>query len=120
MVGRANASPPITYASREHTRAPCVYAASHVPVFRADRHLFGFDIAWPPWARADAYDVIDVPSISEPHGPHGTVANRGRGGAQISQPRAARRLRQGVRPPLRSARTDLAHLAHLHPAGLWH
>src|SRR4051794_15099585 len=76
--GCASAQPPITYASRQHTRAPCVYAASHVPVFRAISPRFGFDIAWLPRARADAYDVIDVPSISEPDGSHGTVADRGR------------------------------------------
>ena len=38
----------------------------------------------------------------------------------ISQPRAARRLRQTVRTARRGTRADLAHLAHLCPPGLRH
>src|SRR5437667_6296314 len=69
---------------------------------------------------AGVNDVNDVPSLSEPHGPDVAVADRGRGGAEISQSGAAGRLRQIVRPPRRVARTDLALLPHLSPAGLWH
>src|SRR4051812_23400090 len=71
----------------------------------------GFDIAWHCRARADAYDVIDVPSLSEPYGPHGAVADRGCIGAEISQSRAAGRLRQGIRAARRRPRTDLADVA---------
>src|ERR1700732_1778789 len=63
-------------------------------------------------ARADPDDVDDVSSLSEPHGPDGAMAERGRACAQISQPRPARRLRQTVRAACRSTRADLAHLAH--------
>src|SRR5437016_14616558 len=73
-----------------------------------------------PGTGADVNDVNDVPSLSEPHGPDVAVADRGRGGAEISQSGAAGRLRQAVWPPRRVARTDLALLPHLSPAGLWH
>src|SRR5215208_1090757 len=45
---------------------------------------------------ADVNDVNDVPSLSESHGPDVALADRGRGGAEISQSGAARRLRQIV------------------------
>src|SRR6266702_5627958 len=71
-------------------------------------------------AGADSDDVDDVSGVSEPHGPDRAMANRGGSGAEISQPRAARRLGQTVRAARRRPRTDLAHLAHLCPPGLWH
>ena len=80
----------------------------------------GFDIAWHHGTGADVNDVNDVPSLSEPHGPDGAMADRGRGGAEISQPRAAGRVRQAVRAARRGARTDLALLADLCAAGLRH
>ncbi len=80
----------------------------------------GVDIAWHPWTGADVNDVNDVPSLSEPHGPDVAMADRGRSGPEISQPGAAGRLRQTVRPARRFARTDLALLPHLSPAGLRH
>src|SRR5262245_58375085 len=69
---------------------------------------------------ADVNDVNDVPSLSESHGPDVTVADRGRGGPEISQSGAAGRLRQAVWPARRFARTDLALLPHLSPACLRH
>src|ERR1700681_4913730 len=69
---------------------------------------------------ADPDDVDDVPSVSEPHGPDGAMADRRGRGTEISQPRAARRLGQAVRTARRRAGTDLAHLAHLYPPGLRH
>src|SRR6185312_4343184 len=61
-----------------------------------------------PGAGADVNDVNDVPSLSEPHGPDVAMADRGRGGAEISQSGAAGRLRQVISPARRLARTDLA------------
>src|SRR5260370_11006004 len=49
---------------------------------------------------ADPDDVDDVSGVSEPHGPDRAMADRGGGGAEISQPRAATRLRQTL-PPAR-------------------
>src|SRR5258706_12056007 len=46
---------------------------------------------------ADPDDVDDVSSLSEPHGPDGSMAVRGGARAEISQSRPARRLRQTVR-----------------------
>src|ERR1700676_4364834 len=71
-------------------------------------------------ARADPDDVDDVSSLSEPHGPDGTMADRGCIGAEISQPRSARHLRRVVRTAGRRVGADLAHLAHLYPPGLRH
>ncbi len=72
------------------------------------------------WAGADPDDVDDVSSLSEPHGPDGAMADRGRAGAEIPQPRSAGRLRQIVRTARRSAGADLAHLPHLYPPALRH
>ena len=113
----ARAIPPQS-AHRPMPRA--FYAASDVPVCEARPA--------PPWLRyciaisTGAYpdEVDDVSSLSEPHGPDGAMAERGRVGAEIPQPRAARRLRQAVRAARRRPRTDLAHLAHLFPPGLRH
>ena len=80
----------------------------------------GFDIAWPQGTEADVNDANDVPSLSEPHGPDVAVAERGRGGAEISQSGATGRVRQIVRAAGRFARTDLALLADLCAAGLRH
>src|SRR5438876_10755290 len=65
-------------------------------------------------------DVDDVSGLSEPHGPDGSMAERGRIGAEISQPRSARRLRPAVWTARCRARADLAHLAHLYPPALRH
>src|ERR1700754_1524232 len=80
----------------------------------------GFDIAWHQGSKADVNDANDVPSLSEPHGPDVTVADRGCGGPEIPQSGAAGRLRQAVWPARRFARTDLALLPHLPPACLRH
>src|SRR4029453_3014696 len=72
-----------------------------------------------PGTGADVNDD-DVLSLSEPHVPDVAMANRGRGGGENSQTGAAGRLRQAVRPARRIARTDLALLPHLSPAGLRH
>src|SRR6266702_7372768 len=90
--------------SRERAAGPLAYASG---VQRSKprasfRGSSGFDIAWHLRARADAYDVIDVPSLSEPYGPHLAVADGGRRGAEISQSGAAGRLRQGIRKAGRS------------------
>ena len=71
-------------------------------------------------AGANPDDVNDVSSLSEPHGPDGAMADRGRIGAEISQPRSARRLRQTVRTARRGAGADLAHLADLYAPALRH
>src|SRR5580704_12129388 len=71
-------------------------------------------------AGADPDDVDDVSSLPEPHGPDGAMAVGGSTRAEISQSRAARRLRQIVWTAGRGAGADLAHLAHLFPSGLWH
>src|ERR1700694_5419980 len=71
-------------------------------------------------ARADPDDVDDVSSLSEPHGPDGAMAERGRIGIKVSQPRPARRLRQAVRAARLRAGADLTHLAHLYAPSLWH
>src|SRR5882757_9262918 len=71
-------------------------------------------------ARADVYDVNDVPSLSEPHGPYGAMADGGRGGAQIPQFRTTGRLGQGVRAACSRARTGLALVADLRPPRLRH
>src|SRR5688500_10285775 len=63
------------------------------------------------WAGAIPDEVDDVSSLSEPHGPDGAMAERGRVGAELSQPGAARRLRQTVRAARRRPRADLTHLA---------
>ena len=84
------------------------------------RLRFGFDIAWQHGQGRNWNDVNDVPSLPEPHGPDGAMADGGRGRAEISQSRAAGRLRQSVRAAGGGARTDLALLADLHPPGLWH
>ena len=97
-----------------------VCSASDVPVCEA--------AAAPLWLRyciaistgAFPDEVDDVSSLSEPHGPDRAMAERGRVGAEIPQPRAARRLRQAVRAARRRPRTDLAHLADLYPPGLRH
>src|SRR3954466_206842 len=70
--------------------------------------------------RGDVNDVNDVPSLSEPYGPDVAMADRGRGGAEISQSGAAGRLRPAIWPARRLARTDLALLADLCAACLWH
>src|SRR6267154_6657688 len=69
-------------------------------------------------AGADSDDVDDVSGLSEPHGPDGSMAERGCIGAEISQPRAARRIRPAVRAARRRAGADLAHLADLYPPTL--
>ncbi len=69
---------------------------------------------------ADRNEINDVPGVSEPHGPHGAMADGSRRRAEISQPRAAGRLRQGVRAAGGGARTDLALLADLRAPGLRH
>src|SRR6266853_4196173 len=48
-------------------------------------------------AGADPDDVDDVSGLSEPHGPDGTMADRGCVGAEISQSRSARHFQQAVR-----------------------
>src|SRR3979490_22727 len=53
-------------------------------------------------AGADPDDVYDVSSLSEPHGPDGAMAERGRTCVEISQSGSARRLRQTVRTACRS------------------
>src|SRR6476661_6730964 len=68
--------------------------------------------------RGDVNDVNDVPSLSEPYGPDVAMADRGRGGAEISQSGAARCLRQAIWPARRVVGTDLALVPHLSPAGL--
>src|SRR5260370_243987 len=70
--------------------------------------------------RGGSDDVDDVSGLSEPHGPDGTMADRGCIGAEISQSRSARHFRQAVRTAGRRAGTDLAHLAHLYPPALRH
>jgi hypothetical protein len=69
---------------------------------------------------AEVYDANDVPSVPEPHGPDGTVADGGRGGTEISQPGAAGGFGQAVRAARRRARTYLPLHANLYPAGLRH
>src|ERR1051325_4590994 len=61
--------------------------------FRGGRAGSGVDIAWHHGTGADVNDVNDVPSLSEPYGPDVAMADRGRGGAEISQSGAAGRLR---------------------------
>src|SRR5258707_780815 len=119
--------------------SPCGYrflpaSAAKVPIVYASRILCSKRRAsfrgylTPLWLRycmatragADPDDVDDVPSLSEPHGSDSTMADRGRVGAEISQPRSARRLRQIVRTARRGTRADLAHLADLFAAGLRH
>ena len=80
----------------------------------AIRPGFGSDIAWHQRQGPSRNDVDDVPGLSEPHGPHGAMADRGRACAEISQPRPARHLRQTVRAARGRAGTDLAHFAHLY------
>src|ERR1700754_909294 len=53
--------------------------------FRGVRARLGFDIAWQYRARAEVNDVNDVPSLSEPHGPHGAVADGRFSRAEIFQ-----------------------------------
>src|SRR5258706_10983532 len=65
-------------------------------------------------------DVDDVSGLSEPHGPDGSMAERGRVGAEISQSRSARCLRPAIRTARRRAGADLAHLADLYPPVLRH
>src|SRR5882672_6101262 len=72
-------------------------AASDVPVCEAVWLHSGFDIAWQHGQGRIRNDVDDVSSLSEPHGPDGAMAERGRTGVEIPQPRAAGRLRQTVR-----------------------
>src|SRR2546430_599906 len=103
-----------------NTCAPDVLYSKPRASFEGGLPRSGFDIAWHHGTGAEVNDVNDVPSLSEPHGPDVAMADRGRGGAEISQSGAAGRLRQIVRPPRRVARTDLALLPHLSPAGLWH
>src|SRR5712675_81564 len=96
------------------------YAASDVPVLQAVCPGAGFDIAWHQKSRKESHDVHDVSGLSEPHGPDGAMADRGRIGAEIPQPRPAGRLRQAVRPARGSPRTgfaDLAALRHRQGAG---
>src|SRR3978361_1009925 len=69
-------------------------AASDVPVHGAIWLHSGFDIAWHHRQGRIRNDGDDVSSLPEPHGPDGAMAERGRTGAEISQPRAAGRLRQ--------------------------
>src|SRR4051812_46856459 len=95
-------------------------AASDVPVYGAIWLHSGFDIAWQHRQGRIRNEFDDVPSLPEPHGPDGAMAERGRTGIEISQPRAAGRLRQTVRPARRGAGTDLAHLPDLYPPGLRH
>src|ERR1700732_95775 len=71
-------------------------------------------------ARADPDDVDDVSTLSEPHGPDAAMAERGRIGIKVSQPRPARRLRQTVRAARRRAGAGLAHVAHLYAPSLRH
>src|SRR6185369_11161518 len=80
----------------------------------------GVDIAWYHGTGADVNDVNDVPSLSEPYGPDVAMADRGRGGAEISQSGAAGCLRPAIWPARCVARTDLAFIPHLSPAGLRH
>src|SRR5437868_11313896 len=88
--------------------------------FRGGQAGSGVDIAWHHGTGADVNDVNDVPSLSEPYGPDVAMADRSRGGAEISQSGAAGRLRQVIWPARRFARIDLALLPHLSPACLRH
>src|ERR1700686_181199 len=56
-------------------------------------------------------DVDDVSGLSEPHGPDGSMAERGCIGAEISQFRSARCLGPAVRTAGRRSGADLAHVA---------
>src|SRR5271168_4286681 len=71
-------------------------------------------------AGANVNDVNVVSGLSEPYGPDGAMADGGRFRTAISQPGSAGRLRQGIRPACRGARTDLALLADLCAPGLRH
>src|SRR6266702_1165603 len=81
--------------SRERAAGPLAYA-SGVQRSKPRARIRGssrFDIAWPLRARGDAYDVIEVPSLSEPDVAHLAVADGCRRGAEISLSGAAGRLR---------------------------
>src|ERR1700709_1717290 len=57
-------------------------------------------------AGAETDEVDDVSSLPEPYGPDRAMADGSRFGPEISQPRAARRLRQIVRTARLRARAD--------------
>src|SRR5689334_4375908 len=73
----------------------------------------GVDIAWPLMTGADVNDANDVPSLPEPYGPDGAMADRGIGGTEMPQSGDTGRLRPAVRPSFSRARADLALLPHL-------
>src|SRR5262249_39548387 len=96
----------------------CVSRRSHSKrraSFRASELCLGFDIAWPlpPEAEASSDDVHHVPGLSEPHGPHGAMADRCRGGTEISQSGAAGHLGPSVRAIGCRAGANLADFADL-------
>src|SRR5947207_14297613 len=110
-----NASAQAWAASRAAAQCLCVGHLRSKPraSFRGGQARSGVDIAWHPATGADVNDVNALPSLSEPHGPHVTMADRGGCGPEISQSGAAGCLRQAVWPARRVARTDLALLPHL-------
>src|ERR1700689_1946702 len=69
---------------------------------------------------ADPDDVDVISGLSEPYGPDGALADGGCVGTEISQSRSPGHLRQIVRTARRGAGTDLALVADLYPAALWH
>src|SRR5258705_9166275 len=103
-----------------NTCAPDILYSKPRASFEGGLPRSGFDIAWHHRTGADVNDVNDVPSLSEPYGPDVAVADRGRGGAEISQSGAAGRFRPVISPAPRVARIDLALLPHLPSARLLH
>src|SRR5947207_13167019 len=100
-----NASAQAWAASRAAAQCLCVGHLRSKPraSFRGGQARSGVDIAWRHETGADVNDVNDVPSLSEPHGPDVTVADRGGGGPEVPQSGAAGRLRQTIWPARRVA-----------------
>src|ERR1700726_1002861 len=113
LLAGARSKMPIVYASR-------ILFSKRRASFRGYLTLLWLQYCIATIAGADPDDVDDVPSLSEPHGSDSTMADRGGVGAEISQPRSAKRVRQIVRTARRGTGADLAHLAHLYAPGLRH
>src|SRR3984893_1087565 len=113
LLAGARSKMPIVYASR-------ILFSKRRASFRGYLTLLWLQYCIATIAGADPDDVDDIPSLSEPHGSDSTMADRGGVGAEISQPRSARRVRQIVRAARRGTGAGLAHLAHLYAPGLRH
>src|SRR3954470_17851926 len=100
-----NAAAQARTADRAAAQCLCVRPIHSKPraSFRGGQASSGVDIAWYHGTGADVNDVNDVPSLSEPYGPDVAMAERGRGGAEISQSGAAGRLRPAISPARRLA-----------------